>query len=696
MRWERRWETGLTRTAEGDEERESKRSVGLKSIRYTAQPVSLEETAQLLAAIKSSIDIRDGKACAPYWSRSSVLAADCSATTVTLEAGGSGSLVWDWAALEYIFLFDQELRLWEVRQVQSVLGNVLTLVGGAVARTYKAGTLVWPLIFGELSVENAKSITNHRAQPLMRISENELGLSKVETSCPALTTYLGRPVAPFGNEIYPLESDQAQTFQYDLRKLLLGFGAASYRPLQNHLVNGWDLTAILEGAEQIKMWDCFTAGLPGRAAGFWLSDTQCIFDITNVTDVDTMRVVDSDLATTWASDPAVYVIFRKIGSADQIARITAVLDLGGGVEEVTIDTALALDETWIAYRLRYVRLASDVERAESEVENRQHREIRVVELPEEYAAVETGRAAVWLYTFWIETPGGNTPWRYTSNADNLTSNGLVFAAGNLTHGPITRSAGAEKEEVTVEGDRVDGNVFALFSPLILPLNLWVKIEETTMADLDTTEVLFQGIAQRGPMTGRKASIKFWSFLDALGAEMPNFTLQHRCNYRVFGPGCLLDRDLYKVSAVIRIISADRRVVTLSGAGLTGANPIGAPKYQNNYWALGWLEYGAGLTFQLATILKSEAIQVDVGGGVMQDGARVTLNLPLQAAAVVTNGVVVTPGCDGIHTTCQDYDAGTNPDGKFDNYVNFGGQPFIPKNNPTLPAAMSGNQSGAKK
>jgi hypothetical protein len=355
---------------------------------------------------------------------------------------------------------------------------------------------------------------------------------------------------------------------------------------------------------------------------------------------------------------------------------------------VTLDTAVSVDDSWIAYRLRYVRLAEDVERARLAVENRQVREIRVVELPEEYAAVETGRAPVWLYSFWIETPGGNTFWRYTSYAASVTSNGNVFTTANLTHGPIKRSSEAEREEVAIDGERVAGNVFALFSPLTLPLNLWVKIEEATIGDLNATEVQFQGIVLRGPLNGRKGSLKAASFLDVLGAEMPNFTLQARCNYRVFGPGCGLDRDTYKVTTTIRVISADRRVVELSGAGLFGNNAVGFDKYQNNYWALGWLEYTAAGTYQLATIYKSEAVLVPHGGGVFSNGARIYLGLPLAAAAAVGHAAVVTPGCDGIMGTCDD---------KFGNYpANFGGHPWIPKTNPALPALTTGTMDGAKK
>jgi hypothetical protein len=43
--------------------------------------------------------------------------------------------------------------------------------------------------------------------------------------------------------------------------------------------------------------------------------------------------------------------------------------------------------------------------------------------------------------------------------------------------------------------------------------------------LNTTEVLFVGIAQKCPMAGRKVTLKCSPALDVLGAEAPAFTLQ---------------------------------------------------------------------------------------------------------------------------------------------------------------------------
>jgi hypothetical protein len=680
--WERRWETDTTRALQGQEEREAKRSVGLKTIQYDAQPITVEETADLLASIAAGL--KSGKACAPFWGRSSVLAADCAAAsnTVTLEDN-----VWGFAIGDKLFLIDQEARLWEVRSITNVVGNVLTLDVG-VARTYRAATLVWPLIYGRLACETAKVETNHRALPRLKIVEEENGVSKSESNCPIPVSYLGRPVAPLDiSDSTRLDAEQSRGFQFDLRDIRLGFGAPTFSPLQSYLVNGWEVMAILDGAAAIQAWDCFTAALLGRANGFWLADVSCLFDITSSPAGNTVRATDSGLAEVWAADPAIYVVFRKQGSADKFAGISSVTDIGGGLEEIVLDAAVAVDATWLCYRLRYVRMVDDVEKANFPgVENRQYRTVRVVELPHEYAAEETGTQPVWLYTFWIETPGGSTYWRYTSFGAGLNSGGNAFAAANITHGALKRSTRPESDEATIEVVRENGTPFAFFAPLTLPLNLWVKIEEATVGDPDTTTALFTGIVQRGPMVGKQMTLRCASAIDALGAESPNFMFQQRCNYRVFGPGCnnagVLQDGFFSAVVTIDSISADRRVIELRGAPLDGTNINGYAKWADQYWALGWIAYGAGANYQVATILKSLAVVVAA-----TNGARIFLSVPLIAVAAVNDTLLITPGCDGLRATCIV---------KYNNYVNFGGQPFLPKDNPSVPDVNMSLQGDAKK
>lgn len=668
VEWERRWETGLASTTRGNEEREAMRSIGLKAIAWHGQTRTLEERAELEWAVREALEI--GKACAPFWGRGTPLAADCTGTTVTLANN-----LWGFAPTEFIFLFDQAARQWEVRAISSVAGNVLTLSGGAVARTYGAGTLAWPLIFGKLVCEEMGAGENWRGEPRLRIVETEPGLSKAESSCPVASAYLGRPVAM-------VEADWAKnvrkSYHFDLNEIALGFGAVKFAALQNNLVNGWEWTALLDGAAVIKAWDCFTASLPGKAGGFWLRDPQAIFRIASAPAADKVRAHDSGLAESWATDPAQHLVFVKSGAANQYAKISAVADIGGGLEEVTLDATLAgLDATWACYRLRYVRLADDVERAVCLAENRQLRSIRVAELPEEYAVVETGANPVHLYTLWMDTPGGGVLWRYTSFNANFTSNGNVFTAYALEHGEISRGIGGEHESVTIEAVRAAGSPFALLAPFPSPLPVWIKIEECTQGAPNATTMLFVGQVEAGPMSGAKMRAKANSLLDAFGGSVPNYEFGPRCKHQVFrAETCKVSLAAHQIAVLIDSISTDRMMITLSGAGLNGTNPAGFNKSTANYFAFGWMTVGSGATYQIASILKSAVVDAT--------HQTVWLSAPL-AGAAAGHSATLAPGCDLGIDTCNT---------KYGNRVNFGGQPRIPAKNPAInrpTAAMSGTK-----
>jgi hypothetical protein len=110
----------------------------------------------------------------------------------------------------------------------------------------------------------------------------------------------------------------------------------------------------------------------------------------------------------------------------------------------------------------------------------------------------------------------------------------------------------------------------------LPLNLWVQIEEATIGALNVTEVLFVGIAAKCADGGAEGDRKRRAAIDVLGAEAPAFTFQPRCNYRVFGAGCGLNRALYEIPVEIALIS-----VGSPGGGCERA--FGADQRQQREW-----------------------------------------------------------------------------------------------------------------
>ena len=107
-----------------------------------------------------------------------------------------------------------------------------------------------------------------------------------------------------------------------------------------------------------------------------------------------------------------------------------------------------------------------------------------------------------------------------------------------------------------------------------------------------------------------------------------------------------------------------------------AAPI-VPACPANWFAGGWVEFGAGATFQRRGILQSTAL----AAGALS----VTVDRDPNPYPVAGDHVVLYPGCDQTVTTCQS---------KFGNFLNFGGHPFLPIANPSVivqPATGSGKK-----
>jgi uncharacterized phage protein (TIGR02218 family) len=478
-------------------------------------------------------------------------------------------------------------------------------------------------------------------------------------------TYLGRPVFEF-----PVNWAAAppRSFRYDLRPLTLGFGGPRFAPLQSHVVRGWELELVLDGAAAIAAFDTFTAALKGRLNGFWLPTPEAAMVIAAAVSTTQFDIQAQGLADAWSAHPAKYLWLAKDGAQHQPAQISNVTDLGNGRERVTLTAALAAapDATWQVNGLAYVRLADDTEEGEFLAEGVMRRTLKVVELTTEYAEIETGQQPVWLYHFWADYGGTLVHWRFTSYPDTLTAAGQTWTARPITHGALRQTLKADREEVTIETVHESGNPLAQFLPFTLARPLWVEILMADFSDLATADVLFTGLVGAPEFTGRKITAKASSLLDALGQQLPPMLIQQKCNYRWGDPRtCRVDPDDWKIEAVITAIEGN--LVTVEDAALTGVAA--------NYFARGWLKVGAGATLEVRDILQSTP-----------DGDRATLALswPL-AHAAVDDEVTLYPGCEHTPAACDD----------FDNFVNYGGH-IVPQTSLSVRAFKKGGGGGGKK
>ncbi|MDB6024001.1 MAG: hypothetical protein JWM68_224, partial [Verrucomicrobiales bacterium] len=303
-------------------------------------------------------------------------------------------------------------------------------------------------------------------------------------------TYLGRPVFDFPvNWAKPAN----KSFTYDLKEVSLGFGAAFFTSLQAHVVQGWQFQVDLTDGTQIESFDAFTGALFGRVFGFWFPAPMEGMKVTASVDTTHFDIKAQGLAGTWQDHPDVYLFFARDGYASAAAKITNVVD-NGATERVTINAAVnvnLLHASAMVSRLHYVRLASDEESGEFPAQNWQTRFVKVVELPKEYAAVETGQQKIFLYHFWANYPIG-VHWYYTGFAANVVSNNVLYTKFGIEHGGITQSTKGDAEKIKIEAKADANHPFSLYLPLPFPRPLNVEVSEVDYSALDTQTRLFTG------------------------------------------------------------------------------------------------------------------------------------------------------------------------------------------------------------
>ena len=478
--------------------------------------------------------------------------------------------------------------------------------------------------------------------------------------------------------VFPFAANWAQTpakrFSYELNERLLGFAAPRYERLQSHTLHGFDFDVLLEAEADLDAFDDFTSELRGRLDGFWVSSPFDVFQIEpGIASNSTFLIPHQGLADTFEDHPSQYVIFTKRDQPAQIGKIGSVAASSDRQELVTLDTALdvAIDHTWDARKLFYARLASDDEEGAFMADHLQTRRIRIVELPTEYETIETGSQPVYLYEFYMVTPGETVNWRFTGLNESISSGADAFTTFPIQHDGHTRSIESEAR-FSVKSWYDAANPLSLFFPLKLSRPIGLRVYETTYAVPATRELIFHGKVEKADLTGKLITASCVSLLDALGRKFPRMMIQPRCNYLLFSTPCGVDSADHK--ATVEISDINGKYLTIETPvgqllGFTGA--------ESNWLALGWLETGSGATYEIRQIDKSTF----VAAGVMT----LTLNAALNHADV-GDQVTIYAGCDRSAAVCRD---------KFDNFRRWGGHVISPTN-PTLTVPQAPAPAAGKK
>lgn len=200
------------------------------------------------------------------------------------------------------------------------------------------------------------------------------------------------------------------------------------------------------------------------------------------------------------------------------------------------------------------------------------------------------------------------------------------------------------------------------------------------------DIVFTGEVIRAQVRGRIITARGQAGGSIFDRQVPRFRLQTGCNHTLFDVGCGLSKAAWRFTANMGDAGTPGFPFEFDLSDLQRVSGP-TPTYFAHWFAGGWIEFGSGTSWCRRPILRSTTVT---------SGA-LTITLSRDPTPYPENGdpVILYPGCDGRFETCGVYHASTNPGGKYDNRVNFGGHPYMPKANPSL-VKVSEAVAGGKK
>jgi len=244
-----------------------------------------------------------------------------------------------------------------------------------------------------------------------------------------------------------------------------------------------------------------------------------------------------------------------------------------------------------------------------------------------------------LYHIWC----GDSHWYYTSSDITITYDLQDYIPAAIRRGAAGHKSNLEVSKVDIQCsvDTAPFNEFLAFNPIEI---VWIQIFRI-FRDQDPyeAEVIFSGQVEDAKVQGIKMNVSCVGLEYIMKQEIPFILSQPLCPWVLYGDECGLNKDSYDITDTVTV-SADG--LTLTGTGFSAQD--------DQYYTRGWAVFGHYKRFI-----------VDHTGNI--------LTLRFKFPTLVTgNSVTVYAGCDRLISTCMN---------KFNNVINFGGDPYVPMDNP---------------
>lgn len=475
--------------------------------------------------------------------------------------------------------------------------------------------------------------------------------------------------------VFPLSADLGnavkRSLRYEPEVIDTGYGVEPSVAVQDYVKERVEINCLAEGCEALDEIDTFFDDRLGRYKAFWLATSVGDLIVASPVDNQSFLVTGAAYQAGWTALAGKHVQLRSESGELFFREVTDVSpSVYPGYDTVTLDSALPEipNANWRISRLLLVRLVSDELSYDFEADNVARIQFAVVETPHEYAepnALAT-RRPVYFYRITRRYGVRNI---YSMH---LTSHDTPVQSGSITWEPVPIDHSGLS--VSTEGDTDKLNL-ELFAWVGNPLEDWLPIhigqptgivlsqshvDEASGLVLEAPTILYRGIIENASRIGPIIKAKAISPLAYGDKRVPRFFLQTRCNFQLFdGSTCRVAEAAFRIDGTVETIDAANGSIDLEAPALSGKAFDWLPG--------GYLQIGDPPNVEIRTIRDAQVIS--------DTRHRLFLNASLRTSQV-TDNCSSWPGCNRTPDHCQN---------RFDNFINYGGHPFIPYENPTLKA-----------
>ena len=284
-------------------------------------------------------------------------------------------------------------------------------------------------------------------------------------------------------------------------------------------------------------------------------------------------------------------------------------------------------------------------------------------------------ATATLYQFTLTTPSGEQYWYLTNFERDLTNAGHTYLSAPMENSEIVETATLERQMVSLKSRNFANNPLALLLPFQLEWPLMLDIYEADVSGTTAVNLrcYFHGEVGKCEVEPPFIDATCETLSSIFDRQIPRRLYQRNDNWCLFETANGLTPANWQWNA--RVASYNAASGTLVVNTITSANgaTLGA-----HWFAAGYL---------IVTTAGVAQVRM-IGDNAAPSAGSMTLYLssPLFTAPAVNDVVNLFAGYDGQAQTAI---------GKFFNYLNFGGFPFMPVGNPTTMRAVQPKGGGKK-